>query len=130
AFGGARVAWRRNLGGLPVERRVTAALEAQRGVVEEMGIVLEEAEPALSEAGEVFRVLRAYSFELNFGHLLKDNRAQLKDTVIWNIEEGARLTGSQDAEAEVKRTKLYHRVRRFMEQYDFLLAPVAQALPF
>jgi amidase len=129
-FRGVRVAWSRNLGGLPVERRVTAALEVQRGVFEEMGIALEETEPDLSDADEVFRVLRAYSFELNFGHLLKDHRAQLKDTVIWNIEEGARLTGSQVGRAEVKRTELYHRVRRFMEQYDFLLAPVAQVLPF
>jgi len=129
-FRGVRVAWSRNLGGLPIDRRVTAALEAQRGVFEEMGIAVAEAEPDLSDADEVFRVLRAYSFELNFRHLLKDDRALLKDTVIWNIEEGARLTGSQVGRAEVKRTELYHRVRRFMEQYDFLLAPVAQALPF
>jgi len=129
-FQGIRVAWSRNLGGLPIERGVTAALDAQRGVLEQMGIVVEEAEPDLTAADEVFRVLRAYSFELNYGELLKDNRAQLKDTVIWNIEEGARLTGAQVARAERKRTELYHRTRRFMEQYAFLLAPVAQVLPF
>ena len=32
--------------------------------------------------------------------------------------------------AEVKRTELYHRVRRFMEQYAFLAAPVVQVPPF
>jgi amidase len=129
-FRGVRVAWSRNLGGLPIERGVTAALNAQRGVFEQMGIVLEEAEPDFTDADEVFRVLRAHSFELNYGELLKNNRAQLKDTVIWNIEEGARLTGPQVGRAEVKRSELYHRARRFMEQYAFLLAPVAQVLPF
>ena len=129
-FQGVRVAWSRNFGGLPIERGVTAALDAQRGVFEQMGIVVEEAELDFTDADEVFRVLRAYSFELNYGELLKSNRAQLKDTVIWNIEEGARLTGPQVARAELKRTELYHRARRFMEEYAFLLAPVAQVLPF
>jgi amidase len=129
-FHGVRVAWSRDLGGLPVDSRVTAALDAQRNVFEQMGIIVEESEPDLSDADEVFRALRAYNFELNYGELLKNNRAKLKDTVIWNIEEGARLTGPQLGRAEVKRTELYHRARRFMEQYAFLLAPVAQVLPF
>ena len=87
-FRGVRLAWSRNLGGLPVDRRVTAALEAQRGVFEKMGMIVEEADADWSGADEVFKVLRAYSFELNYGALLKNNRAQLKDTVIWNIEQG------------------------------------------
>jgi amidase len=109
---------------------VSATLEAQRHVFEQMGMALEEAEPDLSDADEVFRVLRAYNFELNYGGLLAAKRDQLKDSVIWNIEEGARLTGPQIGKAEVLRTELYHRVRRFMEKYEFLLAPVVQVLPF
>jgi amidase len=129
-FRGVRVAWSRNLGGLPVDKRVTAALEAQRNVFEQIGVVVEESEPDFSDADEVFRVLRAYNFELNYGELLRTSRAQLKDTVIWNIEQGARLSGPAVGRAQVKRTELYHRVRGFMEQYEFLLAPVAQVLPF
>ena len=129
-FRGVRVAWSRNLGGLPVDARVTAALAAQRDVFEQIGIVVEESEPDFSDADEVFRVLRAYNFELNYGELLRTSRAQLKDTVIWNIEQGARLSGPDVGRAQVKRTELYHRVRGFMEQYEFLLAPVAQVLPF
>jgi amidase len=129
-FQDVRVAWSRNLGGLPVDRRVSATLEAQRHIFAQMGIALEEAEPDLSDADEVFRVLRAYNFELNYGNLLATKRDQLKDTVIWNIEEGARLTGPQIGKAEVLRTELYHRVRRFMENYAFLLTPVVQVLPF
>ena len=54
----------------------------------------------------------------------------MKDTVIWNIEEGTKLTGPQIGQAEKKRTLLYHRVRAFMEQYEFLIAPVSQVPPF
>ena len=54
----------------------------------------------------------------------------MKDTVIWNIEEGTKLTGPQIGRAEKKRTLLYHRVREFMEQYEFLILPVSQVPPF
>jgi amidase len=130
SFKGVRLAWSRDLGGLPVDPRVTAALEAQRHVFEGLGMIVDEAQPDFTGADEVFRVLRAYNFELSFGALLETKRDQMKDTVVWNIEEGAKLTGPQVGRAEVQRTELYHRVRGFMEQYEFLAAPVVQVLPF
>jgi hypothetical protein len=51
---------------------------------------------------------------------------KLKDTVIWNIEQGLSLTGPQLARVEVKRTQLFHRIREFMEKYrvfDFACQP-------
>jgi amidase len=54
----------------------------------------------------------------------------MKDTVIWNIEEGQKLTGPRIGRAEIKRTELYHRVREFMETYEFLICPVNQVPPF
>jgi len=95
-----------------------------------IGVQVEDANPDLADADEIFRVLRAWNFEASFGALLETKQHQMKDTVIWNIEEGARLTGAQVGGAELKRTELYHRVRRFMEQYAFLAAPVVQVPPF
>ena len=129
-FNGLRIAWSRDLGGLAVDPRVTAVLEGQRRVFEELGMIVEEAQPDFADADEVFKVLRAYNFELSYGSLLESKRAQMKDTVVWNIEEGVRLTGPQIGRAERNRTELYHRARRFMERYAFLAAPVAQVLPF
>jgi len=129
-FRGLRVAWSRDLGGLPIDTRVTEALSSGRRVLEAIGVQVEDADPDLTDADEIFRVLRAWNFETSFGALLKTRRHQMKDTVIWNIEEGARLTGAQVGCAELKRTELYHRVRRFMEQYAFLAAPVVQVPPF
>ena len=54
----------------------------------------------------------------------------MKETVIWNIEEGKRLTGSQIGRAEIKRTALYHRIREFMAHVEFLILPVNQVPPF
>jgi amidase len=129
-FGGARVAWSRDLGGLPVDPRVTAVLDGQRRVFEDLGCVVEEAEPDFAGADEVFKVLRAWRFELAYGELLEEHRHEMKDTVVWNIEEGRRLTGPQVGRAERLRAELYHRVRVFMETYEFLVLPVAQVPPF
>ena len=129
-FGGVRVAWSRDLGGVPVDPRVTQALEKQRGVFDSLGCVVEEGEPDFSGADEIFLVWRAWYFELCYGELLEEHRNELKDTVVWNIEEGQRLTGPQIGEAERKRTELYHRVREFMETHEFLVLPVTQVPPF
>jgi amidase len=46
----------------------------------------------------------------------------MRATVVWNIEEGTRPSGPQIGQAERKRTELFHRVRIFMEPYEFLVS--------
>ena len=130
SFAGVRVAWSPTLGGLPVDPRVGAVLDAARPVFADLGCAVDEATPDFQDADEVFRVWRAWYFDLALGELLPEHRAEMKDTVIWNIEEGAKLSGPQIGRAEKKRTLLYHRVREFMERYEFLVLPVSQVPPF
>lgn len=127
---GARVAWSPDLGGLPVDPRVNAVVETRRATFTALGCVVEEATPDLRDADEVFLTLRALSFELNLGELLDTRRDQLKDTVIWNIEQGRRLTGPQVARAMRLHGELLARVRAFFERYDYLVLPVSQVPPF
>jgi amidase len=129
-FKGVRIAWSRDLGELPVDPRVMAAIDGQRAAFESLGCVIEDGEPNFADADEVFKVWRAWHFELSYGELLESHRDQIKDTVIWNIEEGKKLSGPQIARAEIKRTALYHRVREFMETHEFLILPVSQVPPF
>jgi amidase len=130
SFKKVRVAWTRDFGGLPVEPAVTAVLEQQRKVFKGLGCIVEEACPDFAGATEAFETLRAVSFALRFAPLLKTHRAELKDTVIWNIEQGLALDGARIARAEVLRTELYQRLRAFLQRYEFLLAPVNQLPPF
>ncbi len=129
-FTNVRVAWSPDLGDLPVDPRVTAVLDAQRHIFTALGCRVEEATPDLSEADEVFKVLRAWRFAFAHAPLLEEHRDQLKDTVVWNIEAGLQLSGPQLGQTERKRTALYHRMRGFMEQYEFLILPVSQVPPF
>jgi amidase len=125
-----RVAWSRDLGGLPVDRRVLETLAPARQVLESLGCIVEDAEPDLSGADEVFATLRANSFAMRYGDLLKTNRAQIKDTVIWNIEKGLALDGPAVGRALAIRSDLYRRMREFLERYEFLCLPTSQVPPF
>jgi len=130
SFTGVRIAWSPDVGGLPVDPRVTAVLDQQRGVFESLGCVIEDTVPDFTDADEAFKVWRAWLFELAYADLLQTHRTQMKDTVVWNIEEGKKLSGPQIGRAERKRTELYHRLREFMEVYEFLILPVSQVPPF
>lgn len=128
-FKGVRVAWSKGLG-LPFEPGVKEAVDGQRRVFESLGCIVEEAEPDMTGADEVFKMLRAWSFEVGLSQEYAKHKDKLKDTVVWNIEEGRKLTGPEIGRAEILRTALYHRVREFMQNYEFLVLPVVQVLPF
>lgn len=127
---GVRVAWSADLGGLPVDQRVADLFAGQRDTFEALGCAVEDATPDLADADEIFVTLRALSYELGLGGLLDSYRDQLKDTVIWNIEQGRQLSGPQVARAMRLHGALLERVRVFFEQYDALVLPVSQVPPF
>jgi amidase len=129
-FKGVRVAWSKDLGGLPMDPRVTKVLESRRKVFAALGCAVEEAHPDLSGADEVFHVLRALSFAQRYGPLMKQHRAKMKETVVWNVEEGLKLDPARIGAALTLRSDLYRRMREFMDRYDFLLLPVNQVPPF
>ncbi len=125
-----RIAWSRDLGGLPVEADVARVIEAQRKVFEDLGCVIADAEPDFTGATESFETLRAVGFFHKVGPLVKDHRDKLKDTVLWNVEEGRRRSAEDVARAEGLRTQLYQRMRAFLEKYDFFVCPVNQLAPY
>lgn len=129
-FKGAKIAWSRNLGDLPVDRRTTAVLEAKRGVLADLGVEVVETEPDLSGADEVFHVLRAWDFESGHGEEYDTQHDLLKDTVQWNVEAGRRLSGPDLARAMRLRSEIYQRAQAFFQEYEFLLLPVSQLPPF
>jgi len=129
-FKGTRVAWSPDLGGLPVEADVTAVLEPRRRVFAELGCEIDDASPDLDGAEAAFQTLRGVAFALRFDDLLDRHPGAFKDTVVWNVQLGRRLTGTQIAEATALRSRIFNRMRDFMERYEFLIAPVNQVPPF
>jgi len=129
-FKGCKVAYSEDLGGLPLEPEVRTVMRAAREVFERLGCEVIDDEIDLSEAGEIFMMWRAWRTELRIAPLLASHKDQLKDTVIWNAEQGVGLTGPQLARAEAKRTEIYHRMREFMNTYEYFVLPVNQVVPF
>ncbi len=129
-FNGVRIAWSSDMGGLPVDPRIVSVIESQRGTFGELGCDIDDACPDFSDANEVFMTMRAAGMAATRAELLRTHRDQLKDTVIWNIEEGMKLNAAEVGLAEVKRAALFERVRKFMESYEFMVFPVSQHPPF
>ena len=129
-FKGVRVAWWKDLGGHPVDPRVAAITNAQRSVFESLGCVVEEAEPDFTGCDEAFRTLRFLITGLRMAEYAKNSRHLIKDTLLWEIEQANQLTAREVGLAEMKHSELYHRMRRFMERYEFFVLPVAQVVPF
>ena len=126
-----RVAFSPDFGGtLPVEPEAAAAVGAAAQVFVGLGAQVTEDSPDLGEADEVFRTLRAWSFEATLGALEEQSPGQFKATLRDNIAQGRALTGRDLARAEELHTVLFHRVRQFFTRYDIVLLPVSQVLPF
>jgi amidase len=127
---GLRIAWWKNLGGVPVDRRVRDAVNAQRRTFEALGCVVEDAEPNFADFDAVFKTVRALAFLTAVAPRIIGGHELVKETILWEITRGEQLTATQIAWADTRRTELYHRMRRFMERFDFFVLPVSQVPPF
>jgi amidase len=128
-FAGVRVAWCPDLGGLPLDKRVRAVLDAQRSTFESIGCIVEDAVPDLRDADEIFLTIRSLRSS-TLAPLLEMHRGAMKPEAVWEIERGAELTMRDVAAAMTTHAALLERTRRFHETYDFFVCAVNQVPPF
>jgi amidase len=125
-----RIAYSPDLGITPVDPEVAAITRQAAARFAEAGAIVEEAHPDLREAHECFHVLRAFDYAISKAALLRTKRDLLKPEVIWNIEEGLKLTVEQLERAEAQRIAMTARTLEFFRTYDLLLAPTTIVAPF
>ena len=125
-----RIAYSPDLGITPVDPEVAAITRKAAARFAEAGAIVEEAHPDLREAHECFHVLRAFDFAISKAELLRTRRDQLKPEVIWNIEEGLKLTVERIERAEAQRVAMTERTLAFFKTYDLLLTPATIVAPF
>lgn len=129
-FKGARVAWFKNLGGVPFDARVRTVVDAHRKTFEALGCIVEEAEPDFAPAEIAFRVLRAWNTANQYGARYRANPAAFKDVLAGEIEEGLRLTGPDVAYAEAAHAQVWRGFQTFLEKYEYFVLPTTQLPPF
>src|SRR5947208_2722723 len=125
-----RIAYSPDLGITPVDPEVKAITRKAAERFAEAGAIVEEAHPDWREAHECFHTLRAFDFAISKANLLRTKRDLLKPEVIWNIEEGLKLTIEQLERAEAQRVAMTARTLEFFDKYDLLLAPATIVPPF
>ncbi len=129
-FKGVRVAWFKDLGGVPFDARVRTVVDAHRTTFESLGCIVEEAEPDFAPAEIAFRTLRAWKSANTYGARLREHPDAFKDTLKGEIEEGLRLTGMDVARAETAHGQLWRGFQAFLEKYEYFVLPTTQLPPF
>lgn len=129
-FKGVRVAWYRDMGGIPFEPPVTNVVNAQRKVFEDLGCIVEEAEPDWTGAHDGYDTLRAWNYVATQEANVQSHRDLMKDTILWEVERGSKLTGADIARANAQKAMAWDRMRVFQEKYEYFIAPTCQVLPY
>ena len=129
-FKGVRVAWFKDLGGVPFDPRVRAVVDGQRKTFESLGCIVDEAEPDFAPAEIAFRVLRALASANAHGAQLRDHPDPFKDTLKGEIEEGLRLASMDIARAETAHAQLWRGFQAFLEKYEYFILPTTQLPAF
>ena len=130
SFKGVRVAWFKDLGGVPFDARVRTVVDGHRSTFESLGCIVEQAEPDFAPAEISFRILRAWGAASAYGRRLREHPDGFKDTLKREIEEGLRLTGTDLARAETAHSQIWRRFQVFLERYEFFVLPTTQLPPF
>jgi amidase len=127
-----RIGFSSDWGGLPVQREVRHQMQACAKQLAENGVEIIEGFPKLSEMRQAFLTLRGLFFVAELGELYGTHRDQLKDTVVWNIEQGLKLTAAEIAHAEKLRSAARRQLEDYMQSHnlDALAGPTNQVLPF
>jgi amidase len=130
SFQGVRVAWFKDLGGVPFDPRVRAVVDAQRATFESLGCIVEQAEPDFAPAEISFRRLRAWNDATGYGMLLEQHPDAFKGTLKDEIERGQKLSGQDIAHAEVAHSLMWRRFQAFLTKYEYFILPTTQLPPF
>jgi amidase len=130
SFKGVRVAWFKDMGGIPFDPRVLSAVNAQRKVFESLGCIVEEAEPDWTGALAGYDTLRAWGYAASMAENVRLHRDLVKDTIQWEVERGSKITGADIAHALTLRSAAWDRMRIFQEKYEYFITPTSQVLPF
>jgi amidase len=129
-FKGVRVAWFKDLNGIPIDPRVRTAVDAQRNVFESLGCIVEQVEPDFAPAEIAYRILRAWNSGAAYGKGLQLHPDGFKDTLTAEIKEGLALSGNDIARAEIAHTDMWRRFQTFLESYEYFILPTTQLPPF
>ncbi|HEY7434079.1 MAG TPA: amidase [Methylomirabilota bacterium] len=128
---GWRVAWTPDLNGLiPVDHEVAAVAERATRVFRSLGAKVEHACPDFGEVNDIVLATRGLGMVARHADKLARWEPVMQKGLVWNIKQGLSLTPQEIGDGEKLRTRLWHRVRAFLETRDLLILPTVAVPPF
>jgi amidase len=129
-FKGVRVAWWKGLGGIPFEPEVRTIVDTHRRVFEQLGCVVDEAEPDFTGVAEAFPALRFAANHPQYSALIRQRPEWVKDTIKYEVAQAERMTAADIGRAQARQSQMYAQSRAFFERYEYFVLPVTQVVPF
>ncbi len=129
-FKGVRVAWWRGLGGIPFEPEIRRVVDGNRKVFENLGCLVEEAEPDFTGLDEAFPLLRYVANHSRYAPLIRQRPEWVKDTIKFEVEQAEKARGAEISRALARHARMFDQSRQFFERYAYFVLPVTQVEPF
>ncbi len=129
---GKRIGWLGSWGGaIPMDEGILDISRGALRVLENLGCIVEPVEPPFSADAIWQSWIDLRSWQVATGHArYLEQKAQLKDSAIWEIERGLAMTGMEIHKASVTRSDWFRAAAKLFETYDALVLPSAQVWPF
>jgi amidase len=131
AIAGRRIAYTADLGGVaPVSPEVAALTRAAARQLEGLGCLVEEACPDMSDLRTIIAATRAFGMIGRYAGYLESSRDQMTEPLVRQVADALAVDVRAITDGERRRSAYYHRVRLFLQRYDYIVCPTVGAPAF
>jgi aspartyl-tRNA(Asn)/glutamyl-tRNA(Gln) amidotransferase subunit A len=127
---GLRIAWSPTLGGRRVAPGVAAAAAAAAKLFASLGARVEEAEPEMGPADDIFMKHWFATANVVVAAVPAEKRALMDAGLLETARVGSAFSTADYIRAQLARRELGFRINRFFETYDLLLTPALSVTAF
>jgi amidase len=128
---GRRIAYTPDLGGVaPVAPEVVALTRAAAKQFESLGCHVDEACPDLSDLRSIVAATRAFGMIGRYTDYLESSRDQMTEQLVRQVTDSLPVDARTITQGERSRSAYYHRVRLFLQHYDYIVCPTVGAPAF
>lgn len=127
---GLRVALSTDLGCWAVDTEIAATVHRAAGELARAGAHVEIVDPGFT-AGDQHLWIAMWSVFMAayYGHLLENHQHEMDSDVIGLIEAGNRMSAREYKRLELRRTEVWQRVMRVLDDYDVIVCPTMAQAP-
>jgi amidase len=120
---GLRVGWSDDAGGLPIDPEVRAVHAAAREALAGLGCAVEDVELPFEGADACWQAIELFGFFASGRADVELRRELLRPDFVRNVEQGARITPGELADAYARRTEIHREVAALLRRHDVLALP-------